>query len=288
MHIIGSMFNLNKITVLSLTLSLFLLLPLISSPSIQNFNYANASLSIGQSIQQFQHNLQESINEELQSIFESNMHINSSNNCDSNNSISIQSQTNNNGITTSSIWNLCDSSNFFGSLSSTSESQNLHGKIVSSEYNINTGTIANSLFGNWSLITTKDNGSIDFNATFIKHPIYYNTSSVTFAGNNFSASIDTEFNNTESSLNNNTRYHLSNFVVNSIQQINDDITYSGKIDVVKEIVSPDTNHSIRTSTFNDVKVSVSVFDDKVLFIQLDNQSKLSDEFRNIPLVGVVQ
>lgn len=287
------MFNLNKITVLSLTLSLFLLFSLTTLPGIQNLNSATASLSIGQSIQQFQHNLQESINDELRSIFENNRNINSNSNsnCDNNNSISIQSQTNNNGITTSSIWNLCDSLS-----PSISKNVNLHGKIVSSEYNISTGTIVNSIFGNWSLITTAPTAdvgdSIDFNATFIIQPISHNISSITLGENNLTASIYTDYNNTESNLNNNnnisTKYHLSDFVVNSIQQINNDIVYSGNIDVVKESVSGDANRSTRTNTIDDVSISVSVFNENIMFIQFDNQSKLFDDLGHIPLVGVVK
>ena len=53
---------------------------------------------------------------------------------------------------------------------------------MGSEYNQDSGVIINSLFGNWSLIT-KDNGSKDFNASFIKQPVYYNLSESISSGN---------------------------------------------------------------------------------------------------------
>jgi hypothetical protein len=294
--------NLNSIKSLVLFSTLILLfLPLFNLPSIQNYNYAHASISLGQSIQQsiqqFQNNLQASINKELQSTLEGNISNNyySDSGCgdnkegNNNNSISIQSQTNNNGKTSSTVLNLCgNNTNFFSSSSTpfttiiTTGNENLKGKIVSSEYNLTTGDIINSIFGNWSLVTTTDKGGeIRFNSSFIKQPLFLNST----------ITINSDLPNRHSSDNTNliTSYGLSNFRTNSIQQINFDKTYHGKIDILKEtIMSADTGRIVNSSTFNDVGVSISVFDDQMLTIQFDNQSKLSKEFENIPLVGIVQ
>ncbi|MGD9533490.1 MAG: hypothetical protein AB7V56_06960 [Candidatus Nitrosocosmicus sp.] len=274
------MFSSSGIRILSIVFSMFLLLSFLSFPGIQNSKYANASLSIGQSIQQFQQNLQSSIDKEFQSIFDTSENI--GNNCDinNNNSISIQSQAGNYyGNATSAIWNMCGNSNLFGFPSFISENVNLDGRITSSEYNINNGTIVNSIFGNWSLTVT-DNGSIDFNATFAKQPVYYNKSL-----SNFSLSE----NNTESSsVDNYTKYHLSNFTVNYIQKQNNDTAYSGNVDVVKDIIPKDGVNPVKSNTLKNVKVSVSVFDDRVVVIQFDKHSELFNEFRNIPLVGIVK
>lgn len=279
--------NLNSIKTLVLFFTLTLLfLPSFNLPSLQNYNYAHASISLGQSIQQFQNNLQASINEELQSALDSNTSNNDSDSgCEegSNNNISIQSQTNdNNGKRSSTILNLCGiNSNFFSSFSSpsttTSGHVNLKGKIVSSEYNVKAGVIINSIFGNWSLATT-DKGEIRFNSSFIKQPLLSNSTTIT------NSDLPSRQNNDTNTI---TSYSLSNFRANSIQQINFDKTYQGKIDIVKEmIMSADTGRTVNSSTFKDIGVSISIFNDQILTIQFDNQSKLSKEFKNIPLVGI--
>lgn len=275
-----SVFNnaINKLLFVILLLPIMLFL----TSFVISFENANASTSLGQSIEQFQEN--------LQSTIESADNDNNINSNDCNNNISIQSQTNENGKTTSTTKSICDD----GSTTTTSmndntasTSDNLNGTIVSSEYNQDDGVIINSLFGNWSL-TTKDNESKDLNATFIKQPIYYNISSNTFSENSVTTSNTTQPINTESRNDNATSYHLSNFVVTSVQQQNDDISYSGSIDVIQEIRSNNATISDETNNFKGVSLSVSVIDNKVLFINFGNQTPLSKEFTNIPIVGLVR
>jgi hypothetical protein len=286
-HSISLISSLNNVRVLVLFFTLVLLfLPLFNLPSILNYNYAHGSISLGQSIQQFQNNLQASINEELQSALDNNSYSNnyySDSSCEggeNDNNISIQSQTNNNGKTSSTILNMCgNNTNFFSSFSTPSttiENVNLKGKIVSSEYNVETGVIVNSIFGNWSLVTTTTDkaGEIKFNSSFIKQPLFFNLTT--------NSDLSRDVNNDT------TLYNLSNFRINSIQQINLDKTYQGKIDLVKETINEDIGRTVNSSTFKDIGVSISIFDDQMLTIQFDNQSKLSEEFKNIPLVGIVQ
>lgn len=137
-------------TILMFTFTMFLFFTSITT-NTQTFNNADASTTLGQSIDQFQNNLQASINNEIQSILHNN---NISSNCDGNNNFSIQSQTNNDGKTSSTVLNSCNNLNFFNSFSSVSDLVNKSGKIVSSEYDLQAGVIINSLFGNWSLTTT--------------------------------------------------------------------------------------------------------------------------------------
>ena len=75
---------------------------------------------------------------------------------------------------------------------------------------------------------------------------------------------------------------------NSVQQQNEDVTYSGKIDVVQEIKSNNATISDETNNFKGVGVSISVIDNRVLFINFDSQTPLSNEFVNIPIVGLVK
>ncbi len=147
--------NLNK-TKFFLSI-LFLVTSMFISTSVYKINYAYAATSLDQTIQQFQNNLQSNINKQIQS----NINNNSNNsNCINNNNIAIQSQTNNNGQTTSTTY--CSTLNSFNPSPS---SIDLKGIIVGSEYNINTDIITNSLFGNWSLITN-DKGIDDFKSSF--------------------------------------------------------------------------------------------------------------------------
>jgi hypothetical protein len=276
------------------------------SINIQNFNHANASTNLGESIKQFQENLQSNINKQIQSSTNNN---NNDNNCDSNNSISIQSQTNNNGKNKIISKNLC------GNLSSiTSDSffsnSNLKGVILSTEYNTTTGIIVNSLFGNWSL-TTKDDGSFDFKSLFIRHPIFYTPTDAFFSKNDIAPitnSLSNSANNgTNSPLyaedNSNDQmvratqqhqqkghdlisYSLSNFNVNSIIQQNSDVTFVGKIDAVKEIKSMDTNRILKKDSFYNVGASLSILNNRVLIINFDGQTTLYNDFKNIPLAGI--
>lgn len=264
-----------------------LLLPIlmVSTSLAFNIGTVNAQLNFDDFMKQTQDN--------IQSTIESSNNNNNNNNC--NNNISIQSQTNENGKTTSTTKNTCDdgttTTTSTNNVNSASGKVNLNGTIVGSEYNQDSGVIINSLFGNWSL-TTKDNGSKDFNASFIKQPVHYNLSGSFGSGNDTTANnnnnVNTQLTDSNNDIGNTTSYHLSNFVVNSVQQQNEDVTYSGKIDVVQEIKSNNATVSDDTNNFKGVGVSVSVIDNKVLFINFDSQTPLSKEFVNIPIVGLVK
>ena len=265
---------------------IFLILPVLMASASLAFNIgpANAS-SLDQSIQQFQKNLQSTIE---------SSNNNNNNNC--NNNISIQSQTNENGKTTSTTKNTCDdgttTTTSTNNINSGSGKANLNGTIAGSEYNQDTGVIMNTMFGNWSL-TNKDNGSKDFNASFVVEPVYYNLATSNDSGNNTSVvndnpSIGTQLAANHNVIGNTTSYFLSNFVGNSVQQQNEDVTYSGKIDVIQEIKSNNATISDETNNFKGVGVSISVIDNNVLFVNFDSQTPLSKEFVNMPIVGLVK
>jgi len=266
---------------------IILLLPvlMVSTSLAFNIGTVNAQLNLDDFMNQMQ--------DDVQSTIESSNTNNNNNNC--NNNISIQSQTNENGKTTSTTKNTCDdgttTTTSTNNFNSTSGKANLNGTIVGSEYNQDSGVIINSLFGNWSL-TTKDNGSKDFNASFIKQPVHYKLSGSFGSGNDTTAdnnnNINAQLTDSNNDIGNTTSYHLSNFVVNSVQQQNEDVTYTGKIDVVQEIKSNNATISDETNNFKGVGVSVSVIDNKVLFINFDSQTPLSKEFVNIPIVGLVK
>jgi hypothetical protein len=299
------------------TKSFFLILILLPSFFVlmcfQTFNHVNASSNLGDSIDQFRNNLQSSIDKQVQSSTNNN-----NVNCDSNTNFSIQSQTNNNGQTTSTSKTSCGvSTSTISSLSL--NNVNLKGSIVSTEYNTTTGVIVNSLFGNWSL-TTRDGNVNGFNSSFTKLPVFYNSanallsnSSADTSSNNVLAgnanpiggsknndatssvsSLGTGFNGqTQSTIGNQqdsnlTSYDLSNFRVNAINQQNNDTTYHGKIDVVREVRSLDTVRPDETNTFKDINTSVSILGNRILVINFDSQTNLFDEFTDIPLVGIVK
>jgi hypothetical protein len=271
-----------------------LLLPILMVSTSLAFNIGNVNAQLN--LDNFMNQMQE----DVQSTIESSNDDNNNNNC--NNNISVQSQTNENGKTTSTTRNTCDdatttsTSTSTNNINSGSAQANLNGTIVGSEYNQDSGVIINSLFGNWSL-TTKDNGSKDFSASFIKQPVNYNLSGPINSGNdttttttttNNSDNLNTQLTDSNNDIGNTTSYHLSNFVVNSVQQQNEDATYSGKIDVIQEIKSNNATISDETNNFKGVGVSISVIDNRVLFINFDNQTPLSQEFVNIPIVGLVK
>ncbi|MGN6347627.1 MAG: hypothetical protein ACTHJ7_01235 [Candidatus Nitrosocosmicus sp.] len=289
-------------------LGLFLISSFIFFGPIQNLNQANAQNSLGQAIQQFNNNLQSNINKQIQSNLNQGIQSNSNNNNCNGNNLSIQSQTSTNGQTTSTSKSSCNGQTSF---SSSSNNANLKGIISSSEYDIQSGAIINTLYGNWSL-TTNTNGFTDFKALFTKQPIFYElnnnaqTSANTFASNNNPGSTTTaDLNSTSSSANSNvqqgliapqqqqqnsnsTTYNLSNFKVNSLQQQNQDTTYVGTIDVVQTIHSNDPNQPDVTNSFNGIGVSITILNGKTLAINFDNQTPLFNEFKDIPLVGVIQ
>jgi hypothetical protein len=264
-----------------------LLLPIlmVSAPLAFNINTVNAQLNLDDFMKQTQDN--------IQSTIESSNNDNNNNNC--NNNISIQSQTNENGKTTSTTKNTCDdgttTTTSTNNVNSGSPKADLNGTIVGSEYNQDSGVIINSLFGNWSL-TTSDNGSKNFNARFIIEPVYYNLSETITPGNDTTVdnnnNSNTQSTNINDDIGNTTSYHLSNFVGNSVQQQNEDVTYSGKIDVVQEMKSNNATISDVTNNFKGVGVTISVIDNRVLFINFDSQTPLSNEFVNIPIVGLVR
>ena len=231
--------------------------------SIQNMDQANAQPSLGQTIQQFQNNLQSNINKQLQSNLNKGLQSsNNYNNCNGSNNFASQSQTSVNGKTTSTTQSSCNGSVSF---SSNSNNLNLKGIIASSEYDKQTGAIINTLYGNWSL-TTPDNGITDFNALFTKQPAYFGLK------NNVSSNITT--------------YNLSNFRANSLQQQNQDITYVGIIDVVKTVHSNDPSQPDETNDFKDVGIAISILNGRTLVINFYNQSPLFNDFMDIPLVGI--
>ena len=269
---------------------IFLIIPIlmVSTSLAINVGPVNAQLNFDDFMKQTQENIQSTIE---------SSNNNNNNNC--NNNISIQSQTNENGKTTSTTKNTCDdgttTTTSTNNINSGSGQANLNGTITGSEYNQDTGVIINTMFGNWSLIT-KDNGSKDFNARFIEEPVYYNLATSIDSGSDTSAvnnntNVSTQIadnNNNNNVIGNTTSYFLSNFVGNSVQQQNEDVTYSGKIDVIQEIKSNNATISDETNNFKGVGVSISVIDNSVLFVNFDSQTPLSKEFVNMPIVGLVK
>ncbi len=232
---------------------------------------ADATPTLDQSIQQFQKNLQSSITKEIQSI------ANNTNNINCSNSISIQTQTNNNGQTSSTTKNDCNNKSIISSSSMNPFiNKNLSGAIVSTEYDLQTGKIISSIFGNWSLKTNSDN-QIDFKTTFTKQPV--NLSPSQTESSSASKQSDVE--------NNKTEYNLSNFRVTTVNQQDSDITYKGTINTIEKNLSSGVNGSTTTNTFEDAKVSISILDGRILVINFDKQSNLFNEFKDIPLVGLV-
>jgi hypothetical protein len=238
-----------------------------------SFGSANAQLNFDDFMKQTQENIQSTIENSE----------NSNNNCENN--ISIQTQTNENGKTTSTTRNTCDGETSTNTVATGGPGNgNLDGNIVSSEYNLERGVIVNSIYGNWSL-TAQENGSKNFSASFVKQPIYLNSSEVSEIVNGTTTLDGIVSNN---GVANTTTYDLSNFVSNSIQQQNNDVTYSGKIDVVKETSSNNATISDETNNYNGIGVSLTLIDNRVLFINFDTPSPLSEEFINAPIVGIAK
>jgi hypothetical protein len=228
-----------------------------------------------------------------------------SDNCGSN--FSIQTQSSSNGKSETTTKNTCNdgstlsssSSSSNGILSDNSGNLTMRGTIVSSEYNQKDGVIANSVFGNWSLIS-KDDHSIDFKSSFTLQPIIYGYNDVsspkTFNGgvvspgisNNTVVYAGSQSDKTKNQYSNTTSYSLSNFNVYSVQQQNSDKTYSGYIDVAQVVHSNDLKKPDQTKIYKKTSVSISIMDSSVLFINFDKNSNLFDEFKDIPLVGLVQ
>lgn len=225
-----------------------------------------------------------------------------SDNCGSN--FSIQTQSSSNGKSETTTKNTCNdgstlSSSSNGILSDNSGNLTMRGTIVSSEYNQKDGVIASSVFGNWSLIS-KDDHPIDFKSSFTLRPIIYGYDDVyspkTFnsgvvspgISNNTVVYAGSQSDKTKNQYSNTTSYSLSNFNVYSVQQQNSDKTYSGYIDVAQVVHSNDLKKPDQTKIYKKTSVSISIMDNSVLFINFDKNSNLFDEFKDIPLVGLVQ
>jgi len=243
---------------------------------LQQTNTADATTtttttSLDQAIQQFQNNLQSSIAKQIQSVD----NITNGTNCS--NSISIQTQTNDNGQTSSTTKNTCNNNSIFSASSvNPLTARNLSGAIVSSEYDLQTGKIINSLFGNWSLKNNND-GQIDFKTTFTKQPLDLSSKRPDLSSSANQTSVE----------NNKTEYNLSNLRVTTVTQQNSDITYKGTIDVFEKNISSGIKGKTTTNTFENADAAISILDGRILVINFDKQSSLSNEFRDIPLVGVV-
>ena len=119
---------------------------------------------------------------------------NTTNNINCSNSISTQTQTNNDGQTSSTTKKDCNNKSIFSSSSvNPFINKNLSGVIISTEYDLQTGKIISSIFGNWSIKTNSDN-QIDFKTTFTKQPV--NVSSSQTESSSDSKQSDAENNKT--------------------------------------------------------------------------------------------
>jgi len=222
------------------------------------------------------------------------------NNCSS---FSIQTQSSNNGKNGTATKNACNDESPLSSssdiLSDNSHNLTLVGTIVSSEYDQKDGVIVNSVFGNWSL-TAKNGYPIDFKSSFTLQPIPYDYDNVSSpktinddvvlpdVSNNATVSAAPHLDRTQKQHSNTTLFSLSNFNVYSVQQQNSDNAYSGYIDVVQDVHSNDLKKPDQTKIYKRTGVSISIMDHNVLFINFDKNSHLFDEFKNIPLVGLVK
>jgi hypothetical protein len=223
------------------------------------------------------------------------------NNCSSN--FSIQTQSSNNGKTGTATKSTCNDESSLSSsssiLSDNSHDLTLMGTIVSSEYDQKDGVIVNSVFGNWSL-TTKNGYPIDFKSSFTLQPILYGynnaSSQKTFnddvvlpgVSNNTTVSAAPHLDRTQKQYSDTTLFSLSNFNVYSVQQQNSDNAYSGYIDVVQDVHYNDLKKPDQTKIYKRTGVSISIMDYNVLLINFDKNSHMFDEFKNIPLVGLVR
>ncbi|MBA3749920.1 MAG: hypothetical protein H0X03_03340 [Nitrosopumilus sp.] len=267
----------NKFETKKILLIVFMLPILFISVNNQNFSSANATTSFNDFVEQTQSNSQTNSN---------------NSNCDNN--VSIQTQTNTNGKTVTTSKNSCGDNTSVST--SSSGNPDLNGTIVSAEYDQKDRVIVNSIFGNWSL-TAKDDNSKGFESSFIVQPISYMESNISTLkttnigvitpSNSQDSSSTSQLNQTTKQQDSNiTSYILSNFIVNSVQQQNTDKTFVGKIDVVQDIKSSNLNSPDETNNYNGTDVSIHIIGDRV-FINFGTQTPLFDEFKNIPLVGLI-
>lgn len=245
-------------------------------------NPAFAFPTLGQSIQQFQKSLESSINKEIQSIHEVADNIT---NCSNN--VSLQTPANNK----SSVYSYSSCSDNYGFptiFTNIPIKTNLSGTITSAEYNMHSGKIVNSVFGNWSL--KPDTGSrIDFKAYFKKQPLSISQTNQPPINNpqtNNDKNLSASSPKNHPTTGYNEQYNFSNFRVNAIMQQNLDTTYKGLIDATENNMSSKSHN--QTNSYNDLDVSISVLSGKVLVMSFENENSFSNEFRNIPLVGLVR
>ena len=310
------------------TKSFFLILILLPSFFVlmcfQTFNHVNASSNLGDSIDQFRNNLQSSIDKQIQSNTNNN-NVNCDSN--TNFSIQSQTN-NNGQTTSTSKTSCGDSTSTISSLSLnnvnlkgaivSTEYNTTTGVIVNSLFGnwslttrdgnvngFNSSFTKQPVFYN-STNAVLSNSSADTSSNNVlagnANPIAPNTnananpidgsknndaiSSVSSLGTGFNSQTQSTIGNQQDS--NLTSYDLSNFRVNAINQQNNDTTYHGKIDVVREVQSLDTPRPDETNTFKDINTSVSILGNRILVINFDSQTNLLDEFTDIPLVGIVK
>ena len=310
----------------SFFLILILLPSFFVSIGVQTFNHANASSNLGESIDQFRNNLQSSIDKEIQSnTNNNNNNVNCDSN--TNFSIQSQTNNNGQttstsktscGVSTSTISSLSLNNvnlkgaivsteyntttgiivnSLFGNWSLTTRDGNVNGFNSSFtkqpvSYNPNNAVLSNST------VDTSSNNVLAGNANPLAPNTNTNANPIVGSKNNDAissvSSLGTGFNSeTQSKIGNQqdsnlTIYDLSNFRVNAINQQNNDTTYHGKIDVVREVRSLDTDRPDETNTFKDANTSVSILGNRILVINFDNQTELVNEFLDIPLVGIVK
>ena len=153
---------------------------------------------------------------------------------------------------------------------------------------MHSGKIFSSIFGNWSL--KPDTGSrIDFMAYFKKQPLITNQTNQPSLNNpqsNNNTNLSTSSSKNHSNTGEIKQYNFSNFRVNAIMQQNLDTTYKGLIDATEKNMS--SNSQNQTNSYNNLDVSISVLSGKVLVISFEKENSFSNEFRNIPLVGLVR
>ncbi len=198
------------------------------------------------------------------------------NNCDDN--LSIQSQTTINGKT---IMNTNDNGCDNGSSTNSILSGNhlLKGPIVSAEYSLKPNALLNSVLGNWSLFTK--NGNVkEFKSFFTVQPIYSSVIEKTISNVNPNLKQKTDYFNI-------TTYNLSNFVSNSIEQQNSEITYTGKIDIIKNVHSNNIKQPDTTNIFKGIDVSIYILEDRIVVINFGYKTTIFNTFKNIPIVGLI-
>jgi len=311
----------------SFFLILILLPSFFVSIGFQTFNHANASSNLGESIDQFRNNLQSSIDKEIQSNTNNNNNNNVNCDSNTNFSVQSQTNNNGQttstsktscGVSTSTISSLSlNNVNLKGAIVST-EYNTTDGVIVNSLFGNWSLSTRDGNFNGFNSSFTKQpvfyyfnnaivsNSTADFSSNNVlagnANPIAPNTNSnsnpIADSKNNDAiisvSSLGTGFNNQPQSTignqqdSNLTSYDLSNFRVTTINQQNNDTTYHGKIDVVREVQSLDTDRPDETNTFKDINTSVSILGNRILVINFDNQTKLLNEFSDIPLVGIVK